>query len=105
MNSPRVFGPVVENSLNTGIKEYEIISKVNGITPIDTNCPGSEIAKHGMEISVIGDTRRKEVDKTARHVHHNIFATLSLSSKLDILAFFAFVLIYAIFNLIYFSKF
>ena len=105
MNRSRVFGRTVDNSLNTAIKECEIISNVNGITPIDTNCPEPEITKQGMKISVIGDLKRKDVYETARHVQHEIFATLSPSSKMDILAFIAFILVYVIFNVIYFSKF
>ena len=100
-----LFGTALDNSSNSTINEYETIPNVNGITPIDTNFPELGIAKQGMKISVIGDKWRKDMNKTEKQIRHNIFATLSLSSKLDSFAFIAFVLIYVIFNVIYFSKF
>ena len=105
MKRTKVLRPISNNCSSQPLQESEIKTGVNMITSIQTDYQRQQWWESGQAQSQNKEEEGENTIGTERAtIIQSIFRELSMTNKLDFLAFIFFNLAYLVFNVIYFIK-
>ena len=105
MKRTNVLRPISYNSTSQPLQEPEILAGVNRITSIHVDYQRQQGWESGQAQSQNKEEEGENINGTERTtIIQSIFTELSMTNKLDFLAFIFFNLAYLVFNAVYFLK-